>query len=98
MDNTNIDGKWAWLVLVSAFLVHIMTFGMAWSTGVYYVIFVDVFDQQKSVTAWACALPTAMMYAIGKFNFSPFSFPSVLALSSSASSSSFTSAYILCIV
>ena len=73
MDTANIDGGWAWLVLGSAFLVHIMTFGMAWSTGVYYVIFLDVFDQQKSVTAWACALPTAMMYAIGTLNFSSFS-------------------------
>ena len=67
MENPNIDGGWAWLVLGASFLIHIMTYGMAWSTGVYNVIFLDVFQQPKAVTAWAGAMPTAMMYATGKY-------------------------------
>ena len=67
MDHPDIDGGWAWLVLGASFLVHVMTYGLAWSTGVYNVIFLDEFKQPKSVTAWAGAMPTAMMYAIGKY-------------------------------
>lgn len=65
MTSRNIDGGYAWLVLAASFLVHIMTYGMAWSTGVYNVIFLETFNQPKSITAWAGALPTAVMYAIG---------------------------------
>ncbi|KAL4220587.1 hypothetical protein ACF0H5_020984 [Mactra antiquata] len=65
MKSRDIDGGWAWVVLLSSFLLHVMSYGLAWSTGVYNVIFLDTFDQPKSVTAWAGSLPTAMMYAIG---------------------------------
>ena len=65
MMNPDIDGGWAWLVLAASFLIHIMTYGMSWSTGVYNVIFLNEFQQSKSVTAWAGAMPTAMMYASG---------------------------------
>lgn len=60
-----VDGGWAWIVLISSFLLHMMTYGLAWSTGVYNVIFLEEFGQPKSVTAWAGSLPTAVMYGIG---------------------------------
>lgn len=65
MKGSNIDGGWAWIVLISAFMIHLISYGFAWSTGVYYVVFLEAFQQPKSVTAWAGALPTAMCYAIG---------------------------------
>lgn len=61
----DVDGGWAWVVLISSFLLHVMTYGLAWSTGVYNVIFLEEFGQPKSVTAWAGSLPTAAMYGIG---------------------------------
>ena len=73
MGQSNVDGGRAWLALVASFFIHFMAYGMAWSTGVYYVILLDVFKQPKSVTAWAGTLPTAMIYATGntlyKFSF-----------------------------
>lgn len=62
----DVDGGWAWVVLISSFLLHVMTYGLAWSTGVYNVIFLEEFGQPKSVTAWAGSLPTAAMYGIGR--------------------------------
>ena len=74
MLDRDIDGGWAWIVLTSSFLIHIITYGMSWSAGVYNVIFLDEFQQSNSVTAWASAMPTAMLYATGiyaiKINFS----------------------------
>lgn len=75
----DVDRGWAWVVAACSFLIHVMTYGLAWSTGVYNVIFLEAFGQPKSVTAWAGSLPTAMMYAAGpvasvltnKFGFRP---------------------------
>ncbi|XP_045200630.2 monocarboxylate transporter 13-like [Mercenaria mercenaria] len=61
----DVDGGWAWVVLISSFLLHMMSYGLAWSTGVYNVIFLEEFGQPKSVTAWAGSLPTAVMYGSG---------------------------------
>lgn len=65
MGASNVDRGWAWVVLLCSFLIHTMTYGLAWSTGVYNVIFLETFGQPKSVTAWAGSIPTAMLYAIG---------------------------------
>ncbi|WAR28511.1 MOT13-like protein [Mya arenaria] len=61
----DVDRGWAWVVAACSFALHVMTYGLAWSTGVYQVIFLEAFVQPKSVTAWAGSLPTAVMYAIG---------------------------------
>ncbi len=65
----DVDRGWAWCVLAASFMIHIMTYGMAWTTGVYNVIFLEAFNQPKGITAWAGALPTAVMYGIGKHTF-----------------------------
>ncbi|XP_071084888.1 monocarboxylate transporter 13-like isoform X1 [Haliotis cracherodii] len=63
--SSDIDRGWAWLVVASSFLTHTLTYGVAWSTGVYNTIFIDAFGDSKTVTAWAGSLTTASMYAAG---------------------------------
>lgn len=64
--SSDIDRGWAWLVVASSFLTHTLTYGVAWSTGVYNTIFIDAFGDSKTVTAWAGSLTTASMYAAGE--------------------------------
>ncbi|XP_046574733.1 monocarboxylate transporter 13-like [Haliotis rubra] len=63
--SSDIDRGWAWLVVASSFIIHTLTYGVAWSTGVYNTIFIDAFGDSKSVTAWAGSLTSASMYAAG---------------------------------
>ncbi|KAL3846511.1 hypothetical protein ACJMK2_017491 [Sinanodonta woodiana] len=62
---SDVDGGWAWVVLASSFVLHALTYGMAWSTGVYNTIFLHEFRETKLLTAWVGSLTTAVMYGIG---------------------------------
>jgi len=37
---TDVDKGWAWVVLLASFLIHLMTYGLAWSTGRFILRFI----------------------------------------------------------
>ena len=41
--------------------------GISFSVGVFFVEWLDVFDEAHDVTAWVGSLNTGLMFAIGKF-------------------------------
>ncbi|XP_053403058.1 monocarboxylate transporter 13-like [Mercenaria mercenaria] len=65
MNHKNIDQGWAYVVLTSSFFINVICYGIAWSTGVYTGIFLDVFHHPNSVTAWVVSSPAAIMYVTG---------------------------------
>lgn len=60
-----VDTGWAWLVAAAACFCLFFTCGFAYSTGVYYVTFLETFQQSKGVTAWISSLNFGVLCAVG---------------------------------
>ncbi|XP_046344749.1 monocarboxylate transporter 13-like [Haliotis rufescens] len=60
-----IDCGWAWVIVAASFFAHFICFGISWTTGIYHVIFLEEFKASQAVTAWACSLMPASMFAAG---------------------------------
>ncbi|ESO83823.1 hypothetical protein LOTGIDRAFT_197032 [Lottia gigantea] len=67
MAAASVDRGWAWMVVLSSFFAHFFSFGVAWTTGVYNIIFLEQFGQSRLATAWASSLTPACMFFAGPF-------------------------------
>lgn len=57
----------AWCVLLFAFINHVIMFGITWSSGVFYEMFLHVGSYQtKGEVALISSLNTATFYAAGQ--------------------------------
>ena len=45
-----------WSVVAASFLVHFIVGGLAYSGGVWQLIFIDYFESTQYNTAWLCAI------------------------------------------
>ncbi|ESO83822.1 hypothetical protein LOTGIDRAFT_169057 [Lottia gigantea] len=69
LESNDIDRGWAWLIVAAVFVYHMLSYGLAWSAGVYYAILIEAFPHQpKVMVAWAGSLPTFGLYAAGPFS------------------------------
>ncbi|XP_014681780.1 PREDICTED: monocarboxylate transporter 3-like [Priapulus caudatus] len=59
------DGGWAWMVLFSTFLGHVIHVGMSFTFGVYFVVLRDVFGSSASLTSWVGSLNTGLLFGTG---------------------------------
>jgi len=50
------DGGWGWMVVFASFCIHIVTDGMTYSFGIFYVEFLDYFKEGKGYTAWVASI------------------------------------------
>uniref|UniRef100_U5EMP4 Putative monocarboxylate transporter 1 n=1 Tax=Corethrella appendiculata TaxID=1370023 RepID=U5EMP4_9DIPT len=51
------DGGWvAWGVVFASFAIHIVTDGMTYSFGIFYVEFLEYFKEGKGYTAWIASI------------------------------------------
>ncbi|KAK6195144.1 hypothetical protein SNE40_000628 [Patella caerulea] len=64
---SSVDKGWAWMVVVASFFAHFFSFGIAWTTGVYNIIFLEEFGKSRLATAWASSLTPACMFLAGPF-------------------------------
>ena len=64
--NVILDKGWAWMVLLSSFLAHIIVDGAASSFGVFYVLFLEEFGKSRGLTSWIGSLQVSLMYLMGK--------------------------------
>ena len=65
----NKDTGFAWIVLIASFMGHFFQYGIVWTVGYFYVIFLEHFDGSKAAVALIASLNTAMYYCIGMFTF-----------------------------
>ena len=61
-----VDGRYSWVVCAVAFSAHLLTSGFSFSIGVYYVEFLNVFNQSKGTTAWVASLNFGILCLVGK--------------------------------
>ncbi|XP_015607738.1 monocarboxylate transporter 12 [Cephus cinctus] len=50
------DGGWGWWVVFASFMIHIVTDGVTYSFGVFYLEFLNYFDEGKGTTAWIASI------------------------------------------
>jgi len=61
-----IDGGYAWVVLTASFFVNIITFGVAYCTGVFYVIFLEHLSYEYEwMVALSLSINPGVFFVIG---------------------------------
>ena len=75
-------GKWGLVIVASAFLIQVFTFGASTSIGVYNIEFLDYFDNDTVGVSFIAAINWATFLGSGKMPLWLTSFPHLfLALS-----------------
>lgn len=63
---SNIDGSWAWVILFASVFNAVIATGQIASVNIYYVIFLEAFQQSSSFTAWIPAAQNTALCLNGK--------------------------------
>lgn len=66
---TKMDGGYGWIIVASSFLAHMLQYGIVWSVGVFYVLFLENIDGEQGAVALISSLNTATFYVTGKYTF-----------------------------
>lgn len=61
----DVDGGWAWVVLVAAFLQFFITSALYYSFSVFFVELVAAFQQSRGLTGWVYATNSAVFMCSG---------------------------------
>ena len=61
------DGGYGWVVVLSSFILQMISLGVSLSGGVYYVELLEAFNSGKGVTAWIGSLNTGLLFGAGKY-------------------------------
>ena len=64
----SVDSGWSWVICAVAFVSHTLTGGFSFATGVYYVEFLNVFNESKGKTALISSINLSAQLGIGKLN------------------------------
>ncbi|XP_013415330.1 monocarboxylate transporter 9 isoform X2 [Lingula anatina] len=59
------DGGYGWVIVVASFLNQILSIGVPFSVGVYYVAFLEEFQGSKGLTAWIGSIHTGLLFGAG---------------------------------
>ncbi|XP_076687098.1 monocarboxylate transporter 5-like isoform X3 [Andrena cerasifolii] len=50
------DGGWGWFVVLASFLIHVITDGVTYSFGLFYLELLYYFEDGKGATAWIASI------------------------------------------
>ncbi|OQV22878.1 putative Monocarboxylate transporter 2 [Hypsibius exemplaris] len=59
------NGGFGWIVVFAAFMQHVLSLGVAYTLGIYYKPFLEVFPVLPSTAAWVAALHLGILFGIG---------------------------------
>ncbi|XP_060098265.1 monocarboxylate transporter 14 [Heteronotia binoei] len=65
--NPDIDGGWAWMIVFSSFLVHVLIMGSQMALGVLNMEWLEEFSQSRGLTAWVSSLTMGITLIVGPF-------------------------------
>ncbi|KAM4771478.1 monocarboxylate transporter 14 [Rhinophrynus dorsalis] len=63
----NIDRGWAWMVVLSSFLVHVLVMGSQMALGILNMEWLEEFNQSRGLTAWISSLSMGITLIVGPF-------------------------------
>lgn len=61
------DGGWGWVVVGSLFVTSALVFGIIRSLGVFFVEFVQYFDESAQAVSWITSIGLAIQQLMSKF-------------------------------
>jgi MCP family monocarboxylic acid transporter-like MFS transporter 14 len=64
-SHPNIDGGWAWMMVLSSFIVHVLIMGSQMALGVLNVEWLEEFHQSRGLTAWVSSLSMGITLIVG---------------------------------
>lgn len=67
----DIDGGWAWMMVLSSFFVHILIMGSQMALGILNVEWLEEFHQSRGLTAWVSSLSMGITLIVGMFRLWP---------------------------
>ena len=65
-EEEDVDRGWAWVVAGAATLSLFLILGLATTFSVYFVVFLEAFQEGKGFTAWIGSINYGMLCAVGK--------------------------------
>lgn len=68
-DHPDVDGGWAWAILIAMFGVFVITSGLLSTTGMFYVQMLEEYGHSRSYTAWMGSLINAFFMLGGPVSF-----------------------------
>ena len=60
------DTGWAWIIAAACYIGNFLTLGFSYSTGIYYVIFMETFDETPSRVSWISSINLGTLCTIGE--------------------------------
>ena len=65
MHSQQKDSNFGWLIVAASFLSHFFQYGIVWTVGVFYVIFLEHIGGSSGAVALISSLNTAIFYGTG---------------------------------
>ncbi len=56
----------SWLILIAVFSAHLLTCGISYRLGVYYLPVLETFEKSNGITSWVGSLNAAVLCVTGK--------------------------------
>jgi len=63
--STGLDGGWGWVVVIGSFTTHVITWGVAYSFGIFVEDFVDYFESSKSAVGGLGSVMIGVVWCSG---------------------------------
>ncbi|KAM9378729.1 monocarboxylate transporter 14 [Phaethornis superciliosus] len=63
----DIDARWAWMIVLSSFIVHILVIGSQMALGILNIEWLEEFNQSRGLTAWVSSLSMGITLIVGPF-------------------------------
>lgn len=60
------DGGWGWVVVFVLFMVSALVFGLIRSLGVFFVEFVQYFEESAQAVSWITSIGVAMQQLLSE--------------------------------
>lgn len=61
------DGGWGWVVVGALFVASALVFGLIRSLGIFFVEFVQYFDESAQAVSWITSIGVAVQQLFSKF-------------------------------
>lgn len=61
------DGGWGWVVVFASFMIHMLSDGVLYTYGVFYIEFLEYFEEGKGKTGWVRSICVGVLLGAGEF-------------------------------
>ncbi len=59
------DGDWGWAVVFGSFMISLICDGFAYTTGIFFEEFLEVYKESETITSMFDSIMTGMIFLMG---------------------------------